>query len=256
MFVFVRGKINNMRINRFLAECRLGSRRAVEELILKGKIKVNGKVIKNLATQIEPEQDKVFYNNKLLSPSLKKIYIMINKPTKYLVTAKDPYKRNTIFDLLPDFYEGSAFGRNVRLFPVGRLDYKSEGLLLLTNDGEFANQIIHPKYKLEKVYRVKVKGRIDKKSLWQLRKGIDLDGQKTLPAKVFINNYNPKEDITNLRMTIYEGRNRQIRRMIKAIGFSVLNLKRVQIGGVALGNLPVGGWRFLKEKEISKLVNW
>ncbi|RLC47435.1 MAG: pseudouridine synthase [Candidatus Cloacimonadota bacterium] len=240
-----------MRINKFLAKCSLGSRRAVEKLILKGEISVNGKIIKNLATQIDTEKDKVFYNNKLLKIHQENVYIIVNKPAKYLVTTKDPYNRKTIFDLLPNFSNGI----NQRLFPVGRLDYKSEGLLLLTNDGEFANQIIHPKYKLEKVYKVKVKGKIDNRSLWLLRKGIDLDGKKTLPAKVFINSYNPKNDITSMKITIYEGRNRQIRRMVKSIGFNVLALKRVQIGGVNLGNLPVGAWRFMKHKEIRRLMS-
>lgn len=234
-----------MRINKFLAQAGLGSRRACEKFVLEGKIKINGKIITNLATDIDPEKDKITFEDKLLKITQRKIYLILNKPSGYLVTSSDPFKRKTVLDLVPIFPE--------RIFPIGRLDKSSCGLLILTNDGDLTNKIMHPKKKIPKVYLVKVKGILSQSQINKLRYGVTLDDDKTLPAKVYIKSYNQSNDITKLRMILYEGRNRQIRRMIKEIGNRVISLKRVQIGGIKLGRLPEGHWRFLKYKEIKHL---
>ncbi|HHI87417.1 MAG TPA: rRNA pseudouridine synthase [Candidatus Cloacimonetes bacterium] len=235
-----------MRINKFLAQAGLGSRRSCEQLVLDSKIRVNGKIIKDLATDIDPQNDIVEYRNKKLHFSSNKIYLIMNKPAGYLVTSNDPFERQTVFDLLPDFKK--------HIFPIGRLDKNSEGLLLLTNDGDFAQKVTHPSKKLPKTYLVKAKGRIYFRNLRDLREGVQLDNGKTLPAKVFIKSYNKSQNITKLRMVIYEGRNQQIRRMLKAVGSSVIELKRVQIGDINIGKLPKGEWRYLKDKEIVSIL--
>ena len=235
-----------MRINKFLAHAGLGSRRSCEQLVLDSKIRVNGKIIKDLATDIDPQNDIVEYKNKKLHFSSNKIYLIMNKPAGYLVTSDDPFERQTVFELLPDFKE--------HIFPVGRLDKNSEGLLLLTNDGDFAQKITHPSKKFPKTYIVKAKGRIYFRNLKDLREGVQLEDGKTLPAKVFIKSYNKSQNITKLRMVIYEGRNQQIRRMLRAVGSSVIELKRVQIGEINIGKLPKGEWRYLKDKEVWNIL--
>ncbi|MCK4338685.1 MAG: rRNA pseudouridine synthase [Candidatus Cloacimonetes bacterium] len=234
-----------MRINKFLAQAGLGSRRACEKFVLEGKIKINGKIITNLATDIDPEKDKITFEDKLLKTTQRKIYLILNKPSGYLVTSSDPFKRKTVLDLVPIFPE--------RIFPIGRLDKSSCGLMILTNDGDLTNKIMHPKKKIPKVYLVKVKGILSQSQINKLRYGVILNDNRTLPAKVYIKSYNQSNDITKLRMILYEGRNRQIRRMIKEIGNRVISLKRVQIGVIKLGRLPEGHWRFLKYKEIKHL---
>lgn len=233
-----------LRINKYLAQCHLGSRRKTEELIKAGLIYVNDKPCTDLATQIDPENDRVTCKNKLVKPDDKKIFIMINKPKNYIVTKEDEFKRKTVYDLLPDFARD--------LFPVGRLDYESEGLLILTNDGDIANAILHPSSKLPKTYQVSVNGLIPPDDLHKLRNGIELDGKLTLPAKVFIKN--TFENHTDLKITIFEGRNRQIRRMIEAINLSVTKLKRIQIGDIQLGKISAGMWRHLTPQEVLYLV--
>ncbi len=233
-----------MRLNKFLAACNLGSRRSVEKLIFQGKIIINGKICKEPGYEVKPNEDEIFFENKKLILPNKNIYIMLNKPVHYLVSTKDSFNRKTVYDLLPDF--------NMHLFPIGRLDYNSEGLLLLTTDGDFANSIIHPRYKLKKLYKVKVKGYLSKKQLDELRKGIVIDGKKTLPATVFVKKRTNDETI--IKITITEGRKRQIRRMISAVGGEVISLKRLQIGDVKLGKLPVGMWRFLLPSEVESLL--
>jgi len=235
-----------MRINKFLAHAGLGSRRSCEQLVLESKIRVNGKIIRDLATDIDSQNDIVEYKNKKLRLSSNKIYLMLNKPVGYLVTAADPFERQTVFDLLPEFKE--------HIFPIGRLDKNSEGLLLLSNDGNFAQKITHPSKKLPKTYLVKAKGRIYFRQLRDLREGVQLEDGKTIPAKVFIKSFNKAQNMTKLRMIIYEGRNRQIRRMLKAVESSVIELKRVQIGEINIGKMPKGEWRYLKEKEVRSIT--
>ena len=234
-----------VRINKYLAQCNVGSRRSVEKLIVAGKILVNDKVEINLSLQIDPDVDIIKYNGNVVTPQKENIYIMLNKPKKYLVSKKDDFDRKLIYDLLPDF--------GVNLFYIGRLDYMSEGLLLLTNDGDFAEKIIHPRYKLQKLYKVKIKGKINDENIDKLRKGIVLNGKKTKPAIVYVGNV--KSNTTTLKITIFEGRKRQIRYMLKSVGSEVLELKRLQIGKVKLNKLPIGMWRMLKPSEVTSLLN-
>jgi 23S rRNA pseudouridine2605 synthase len=232
-----------VRINKFLSQCNLGSRRFVENLIKDGKIFLNGNRVEKLSVNIDPDKDIVKYNGFVVSPFIDKIYLMLNKPKKYLVSSKDDFGRKTVFDLIPDF--------KTHLFAVGRLDYMSEGLLLLTNDGDYANRIIHPRNKLPKLYRVVAKGILNFEQVRKLRDGVMIEGKKTKPAVVFVKkNYNDK---TNLKITIFEGRKRQIRKMLKSVGSEVLELKRLQIGNLKLGKLPVGMWRWLLPNEVVKL---
>jgi 23S rRNA pseudouridine2605 synthase len=228
-----------MRINKFLAQCNVASRRKAEELILNGKISVNGEICTNLATQIT-ENDVVEFAGKLVSHSEEKIYIAMNKPTGYLVTRKDTHGRPTIYDLLPEKFQNLIY--------VGRLDYESEGLIFLTNDGNWANQITHPKYKLPKTYEVVTKNKIENEQIKQLESGILIEDKKTLPATV------KQLKGRLLLITISEGRKRQVRLMIQAIGSGVFNLKRIQIGDIKLDKLPIKNWRKLSPKEVQSLT--
>jgi 23S rRNA pseudouridine2605 synthase len=223
-----------MRINKFLANCNLGSRRKVEEFIKDGQIIINDKTCTNLGTQVN-DQDIVKYKGKILKPSQEKIYLALNKPKEYLVTKTDTHNRKTIYDLLPPKYQNLKY--------VGRLDYDSEGLLFMTNDGNWINEITHPKYKLPKTYEVMLNRTITNEDIEKLRTGIIIDGNKTLPAKV-------KEVGKNkLYITIFEGRKRQIRLMIQVIGSGIYNLKRIQIGKFKLGNLQSGNFKEVKNPK-------
>jgi 23S rRNA pseudouridine2605 synthase len=232
-----------IRINKFLARCNLGSRRQVEDFIRDGKVIVNGEVTTDLSTMIDPENDKVSYNGKQLNVIADKIYVMMNKPKNYLVSSRDDFGRKLVYELLPDF--------GVHLFAIGRLDYNSEGLLLFTSDGDFANRIMHPRFKLPKVYRVTVKGQLQKEQIERLRKGVKIKSGKTLPAQVHVKQRG--ENTMQLKITIYEGQKRQIRYMVKAVGSEVIDLKRLQIGNVNLGKLPPGMWRLMKPSEVTGL---
>ncbi len=223
-----------MRINKFLAQCNLGSRRKVEELVKSGNIKVNGKICNNLGTQIK-EKDIVQFKNQILKLNSQKIYLAFNKPINYLCTKTDPQERKTIYHLLPQKYQNLKY--------VGRLDYNSEGLLFLTNDGDWINQITHPKYKLPKIYEVMLNKAITPLDIQKLKKGIIIHGQKTLPAKVKSIGKN------KLQITIFEGQKRQIREMIKALGSGVYSLKRIQIGKYKLGNLKLGQFKIIKNPQ-------
>jgi len=233
-----------VRLNKYLASCGLGSRRKVEELIQAGKIKVNGVVVTNLATTINAESDIVSMGRNTLHPQEQKIFIMLNKPRGYITTKKDEFNRKTVYDLLPDFAK--------ELHPVGRLDYDSEGLLLLTNDGDITNKITHPANKMEKIYKVIIKGQLSQENLKKLREGIELDGVKTQTARVFLKASTPEK--SELRIGIHEGKNRQVRRMLEVLGHEVTSLKRLQIGDIKLEKLPVGNWRFLTDREVLGLV--
>ncbi|MBN1948617.1 MAG: rRNA pseudouridine synthase [Candidatus Cloacimonetes bacterium] len=232
-----------VRINRYLAQCGLGSRRQVEKLILAGEIKINGKKVEDLSIQIDPVHDQVQYQAHIIQPDRKKIYIMLNKPVDYIVSTRDDFSRKTIYELLPSLA--------THCFPVGRLDLNSEGLLLLTNDGDFANSMLHPRFKISKLYKVIVKGEINQEQLQKLRSGITLGGIMTQPARVHIKTRSTGKTV--LRMSIQEGRKRQIREMFRAVGSQVMSLRRLQIGNLKLGDLPAGRWRYLTKEEVHKL---
>ena len=189
--------------------------------------------------------DVVFVDGKLIRQETKKYYIMLNKPTGYVTTAKDQFERKTVLDLVQDL--------DVRLYPVGRLDYDSEGLLFLSNDGDFTYHLTHPKSEVTKKYKVLVVGNVLIESVRLLRAGVEIDGKKTAPCRVEITGQ--KENSTELTFVISEGRNRQIRKMCEAVGHDVIKLKRVAIGNVMLGNLPKGKWRHLTEGELNLLMD-
>ncbi|MGI6225260.1 MAG: pseudouridine synthase [Peptococcales bacterium] len=231
------------RLHKFLAHAGIGSRRSCEELILEGRVKVNGLIITTLGTKVDPTKDIIEIDNKKINKKEEMIYVVLHKPDGYVTTSKDPQGRPTVLDLTK--------GIKQRIYPVGRLDYATEGLLLLTNDGEFAYRLTHPKYQVKKVYQALVKGTPNERSLDQLRKGVLLEDGFTQPAKVkFLNSNNEN---TLLEIIISEGKNRQVRRMCKAINHPVLNLKRVQIGSLSLGSLPKGKFRLLTNYELKKL---
>lgn len=233
-----------MRINKYLADCGVGSRRKVEEYILSGKVKVNNKVVTDLSTQIQTG-DVVLYNNKEINPILQKVYILLNKPSGYLTTVSDMYNRKTVLDLIKNLPVD-------RVYPIGRLDYDTEGLLLLTNDGAVANKIIHPSSSICKTYEVIVDSPLTEADKLKLQSGMVIDGYKTTPAK--LNNYKKvgqKKYMFNL--SIFEGRNRQIRKMVEQVNNKVVYLKRLSIGSLTLGNLKVGEYRYITINEINKV---
>lgn len=237
-------KDNKIRLQKHLSECGVASRRRAEELIRLGKVKVNGHIAE-LGTKIDPKRDKITVRGRAVVSSVPKIYIMLHKPRGFVTTMNDELGRRSVSELVKD--------AGARLFPVGRLDRDSEGLLFMTNDGEFANKLTHPSSHVNKTYRVTVKGAVEEEQMLEMREGIMLDGRKTLPCDIFI--ADKKEDRTVVIFVLREGRNRQIRRMCEAVGLEVLRLKRTEIAGVKLGMLPQGKWRQLNEREMRRLTS-
>lgn len=237
-------KDNKIRLQKHLADCGVASRRKSEELIDMGKVKVNGHVA-TIGTKVDPKRDKITVRGKTIVSNNTKMYIMLHKPRGFVTTMSDEKGRKCVTDLVKD--------APVRLFPVGRLDMNSEGLLIMTNDGEFANKLTHPSYHVNKTYRVTVKGEVVDEKIIELKEGIMLDGEKTLPCDCFVAERKP--DRTVLIFIIQEGRNRQIRRMCEAVKLEVMRLKRTEIAGVKLGMLPRGSWRPLNEKEMRRLTS-
>lgn len=237
-------KDNKIRLQKHLSECGVASRRKAEELILEGKVKVNGRVA-TLGDKVDPKRDKVQVRGKNVVPVNEKVYIMLHKPRGFVTTMDDERDRKTVADLTRDV--------GTKIFPVGRLDRNSEGLLIMTNDGELANIITHPSSLVNKTYRVTVGGAVAEETLDKLRTGIVIEGRKTLPCDVFV--IERKPDRTVLNFIIHEGRNRQIRKMCESVNLEVLRLKRTEIAGVKLGMLPQGSWRPLNERELTRLMN-
>lgn len=229
-----------MRINKYLASCELGSRRKVEEYILKGDVTVDGKVIKELGFDVGDGVD-VRYKGKSVKPQTNKVYIMLNKPKCYITTKSDEKGRRIVMDLIKSCKE--------EVFPVGRLDYNTEGLLLLTNDGTWANNITHPSKSISKTYEVKTKYPLTNKQIKELSRGVVIDGQRTLPAVIEPMGQENEYYVTHV--TIYEGRNREVRKMFEVIKLKIYNLKRLSIGALELGGLEMGKFRYLKKNEIN-----
>jgi pseudouridine synthase len=232
-----------IRLNKFLAQAGVASRREVDKMIAEGRIKVNGQVVKALGSKIDDEKDRVEVGGRRVAREEELVCLMLNKPPGYLVTLKDNFQRPTIQHLLPSLRQ--------RVFPVGRLDYDSSGLLLVMNDGELAYRLTHPRFKVPKTYLVKVKGEPDPSELTRLEKGIYLDGKKTAPAKIAQIRSYPKKSL--FKIEIYEGRKREVKRMFQAIGHKVLQLQRTNFGGLKLGSLKAGKWRYLTRKEVDYL---
>lgn len=233
-----------MRLNKFLSTAGVASRRKCDELIKDGKIYVNGKVQSNLGTVIDEKKDVVEYLGERVNLPSSFIYLKMNKPKGYACTASDEKGRKTIFDLLED--------KSVRLFNVGRLDYDTEGLIFLTNDGEFANSVIHPKFQIEKEYIVTVEGAMKESEFAVLRKGAVVDGERMPSARVTPISFDGK--VTKLSVVITEGQNHQVRRMFEAIGRDIKLLKRVRIGSVHLGNLYRGKTKPMTADEIASFL--
>ena len=232
------------RLQKFLANAGIASRRKCEELILDGKVEVNGEVVTELGTKVS-EKDIIKYNGKIVKPEEEKVYILLNKPIGYVTTAKDQFNRETVLDLVKI---------NKRIVPVGRLDMYTSGALILTNDGEFVNMLTHPKNEINKTYNVTVKGDITKEDVENLQNGVEIDdGYITKPAKVKILKIDEEKDISRIQITIHEGKNRQVRKMCEAINKKVLALHRSKIGSIEVNDLKVGKWRYLTNKEIENL---
>lgn len=236
-----------MRINKYLAECGFGSRRKCEQLVTDGRVKLNGRLVKELATDINEEKDIVSVDGKNVERPSARIYLMLNKPKGYICTTADEKGRKTVLELLNNKYAGK------RIYPVGRLDYETEGLLILTDDGDTANRIMHPRNEVPKTYVAKIEGEIDEKDLDIIRRGVILDGVKTKKCKVKLLDFS--NNVSRLEVVISEGRNRQVRRMFESINREVVFLKRVAIGELKLGGLFRGEYRELNEKEINYLKN-
>ena len=231
-----------MRLQKFFSDCGILSRRAAEAEIAAGKVKVNG-VVAQIGDSIDPDVDVVEYNGKRIRPrtSTKRHYIMLNKPRGYVTTMQDEKGRPTVANL--------TAGVGTRVYPVGRLDMDSEGLLLLTDDGEFANQLTHPRHEIPKIYHVTLSKVLTKEELAALRAPMELDGYRLQPVSV------KKLAPDTVQMNLYEGRNRQIRRMCEAVGLKVIRLQRVAVGDLSLGDLPLGRWRELTPDEIHYLTS-
>ena len=231
-----------MRLHKYLAGCGAASRRKCEEFITAGRVTVNGAVVTELGTQVE-EGDAVTLDGKPMLPEEKKYYILYHKPMGEVCTASDPQGRATVLDRFRDF--------PVRLFPVGRLDFDSEGLLLLTNDGEMMQRMLHPSREVDKTYLARVDGDVSLEAIRRLRAGILLDERMTAPADVRVIRRTGVETVA--LVTIHEGRNRQVRRMFDAVGHTVLLLRRVKFGPLEMGELKRGQWRELTEEELARL---
>ena len=233
---------NKIRIQKFLADCEVASRRKSEALVADGKVTINGRLAQ-IGDKVNINKDEVKVNGKKVLAQTKHYYIMLHKPRGFVSTVKDEKDRKCVADLVSDI--------PARLYPIGRLDKDSEGLLLMTNDGNFANKIMHPAFHVFKKYRVTIKPSISEEQITALCIGVDIDGQTTLPAQVRVISQQPGRVV--LEISICEGRNRQIRKMCESLGLEVARLKRVAIGQVKLGMLQPGEWRNLTSEEIKVL---
>ena len=228
------------RLQKLIAQAGICSRREAEKIISAGRVTVDGKIFRELGAKADPSKNKIRVDGKLLHFGAEKIYLLLNKPRGYVSTAKDERGRKTVLDLL-----GENFSE--RVWPVGRLDLNSEGLLILTNDGDLTNALIHPRFEVSKTYRAKISGDVTEEKLDKLRAGIELDDGLTAPAEIFLLEKNLVE------VTIHEGRNRQVRRMFAAVGLDVKRLRRIKFSFLTLDGLKVGAFRKLTAEEISRL---
>lgn len=240
--------MEEMRLQKYLADSGIASRRKAEGLILEGKVKVNGAVVQTLGVKVDPKKDKVEYEGKEVKYSDQDfVYVLLNKPIGYVTTAQDQFGRETVLDLVK--------GVKQRVVPVGRLDMYTSGALILTNDGDFVYQVTHPKHEIEKTYTVTLKGIVTKQEQEHLIEGVELDdGYQTRKAKVKILKTDLEKNQSRLEITIHEGKNRQIRRMCEAIDKKVLALHRSKIGNITVKDLKLGTWRYLSKEEVSHLL--
>lgn len=235
----------SIRLQKFLANSGVASRRKCEELILEGKVSVNGQIVKELGTKVNPDVDKVEYCGNPVSISNKFVYILLNKPIGYVTTAKDQFNRDSVLDLVKV---------KERVVPVGRLDMYTSGALILTNDGDFVYKVTHPKHEITKTYTVTVRGIIETDAVEMLKNGVEIEDYKTRPAKVKILKTDEEKNISRLEITIHEGKNRQVRKMCEAVGSKVVALHRSKIGDIGVKDLKLGTWRYLKDFEVKEIL--
>jgi len=233
------------RLQKYLAECGIASRRKCEEYIIQGKVQVNGKKITELGVKVNPEKDKITFEGKNVKQEERKVYILLNKPIGYVTTSDEQFGRDKVLDLVKV---------RERVVPVGRLDMYTSGALILTNDGDFVYKVTHPKHEITKTYTVTVKGIIKNEEVEQLRKGVKIDEYTTRPAKVKILKTDEEKDISRLEITIHEGKNRQVRRMCESVGRRVIALHRSKIGNIGVKDIELGKWRYLKDFEVKTLI--
>lgn len=233
-----------VRLQKYIASTGLASRRKAEELIAQGKVKVNGKTIREQGVKVDTQSDVVEVNGQTIEPEKKKYYILLNKPAGYITTTSDELGRQTVMELVSDI--------SARIYPVGRLDVETEGLLFMTNDGTFANTLTHPRHGIEKEYLVYARGVMMPAALNKLKRGVALEDFVTKPAEVEL--IRIERNVSVVKIRIHEGKNRQVRRMFETVGYEVLYLQRTQVGPIMLGNVPLGKWRHLKKAEIQRLM--
>lgn len=234
------------RLQKLLAAAGVASRREAEELIKAGRVAVDGRVITELWTKVDPEQVTVAVDGRPVSMYPEKVYVLLNKPRGYTSTTHDPHAKRVVTDLVKDV--------GVSLYPVGRLDVDTEGLLILTNDGDFTHKMTHPSHQIPKTYRADVRGLVAEETAHHLATGVVLDDGITAPAKVRLLGVNTARETSVIELTIHEGRKRQIRRMLDTVGHPVIRLTRTKIGGLTVGNLRPGEWRFLRPGEVGELL--
>ena len=237
--------MEEIRLQKYMANSGVASRRKCEEYILQGKVKINGKVVTELGTKIFPSKDEIIFDGQKINSKEEKIYILLNKPIGYVTTTNDQFGREDVLDLVKV---------RERIVPVGRLDMYTSGALILTNDGDFVYRVTHPKHEINKTYTVTLKGIILKEEVEKLQNGVDIGDYVTKPAKVKILKTDEEKQNSRLEITIHEGKNRQVRRMCEAIGKKVLALHRTKIGDISVKDVPLGKWRKLRQDEIKKLL--
>ena len=238
----------NLRLQKIISQAGVASRRAAEKLIADGRVTVNGEPVTAMGSKADPAEDDIRVDGRRIRSAERLRYLLLYKPAGYVTTRSDPQRRRTVIDLL----------RGVReyVYPVGRLDYDTQGLLLLTNDGDLAARLTHPRHQVDRTYEAYVAGMPDDEAIDRLRRGIPLDGRRTLPADVLLVNKGRRDQKGVLVITIREGRNRQVRRMLEAVGHPVESLRRIRFGPLGIRGLKPGEWRELSEVEVEKLKKW
>lgn len=234
-----------MRINKYIASCGIASRRKAEELIVENRVKVNGKIVNELSFQINEAEDKVEVDGKAIGLEEELVYIMLNKPEGYVTTVKDQFDRKSVIDLVK--------GVGARVYPIGRLDYETSGLLLLTNDGDLTYKLTHPKHEVDKTYVATVKGIPNESEINNFEKGLYIEDYKTAPAKIKIVKKNIEKNYAVCEIKIHEGKNRQVRKMCRAINHPVMNLRRKAMGKIVLKDVEIGQYRYLTNDEVNYL---
>lgn len=240
-------KDNYIRLQKYLADCGIASRRKSEELIKQGKVKVNNNIIQELGVKICPDIDEVIFEGRRIKIEKDFVYILLNKPIGYVTTVKDQFNRDSVLDLI---------NLDKRLVPVGRLDMYTSGALILTNDGDFVYKVTHPKHEIEKTYIATIDGKVTQDEIQKLKLGVKIENYITKPAKVKILKIDLDKNNSKIEITIHEGKNRQVRKMCEIIGHKVLSLHRSKIAGIGVKDIKIGDWRYLNENEVKRIISY